>query len=127
MGEGLSVGKGKGPDNWADGMRFIGNEVIGVGDDPIGIHGGQDVAVIGNVLRSQDGRILLGDTQGFVVTGNTCDHLSSSGGSAFMWLDWGSSPVAPRGCSDGLISDNRMHIAPGQSIAYGVRVRGPTA
>jgi hypothetical protein len=122
-GEGLSVSKGKGPDNWADGMRFIANEVIGVGDDPIGIHGGQDVEVIGNVLSSQEGRILIADTRGFVISGNSCEHVSASGGSGFIWLSW-ESPVTPRGCSDGLISDNRIRIAPGQSVAYGVRVRG---
>ena len=60
-----------------DGALIEGNEVYGVGDDPVGIHYSKNIIIRNNDLASIDGRIYIGSSQNIIVTGNTVKRIKS--------------------------------------------------
>lgn len=126
-GEGISVSavrSGRKP-RYASDITISDNHIEGVGDDPIAIHGGERITITGNTCRTMDGRILLRDTEHFVVSDNVAEHTSPKGGIAFidLGLESKNSTVA-RPPRNGTISRNRMRVRAGQGIAQAMFLRG---
>lgn len=59
-----------------DGALVEGNTVLGVGDDPIGIHFSKNIRIIGNNLSSVDGRIFVANSTDIEIGNNTAARVS---------------------------------------------------
>jgi hypothetical protein len=53
------------------------NEIVGVGDDPVGIHFSAHVLVSNNVLKSVHGRVFVANSNDVVISDNTIERMSS--------------------------------------------------
>jgi hypothetical protein len=60
------------------GLRIIGNYVRGAGDDAIGVHVCDDVAIIGNQLFTIDGGIALSNVRRCLVANNHLQYVAGS-------------------------------------------------
>jgi hypothetical protein len=69
-----SEGIGLGEFNEAE---IVGNEVDGVGDDPIGVHFSSHVTIRDNHLSSVDGRLFVSNSQDISIRGNTVERIAS--------------------------------------------------
>lgn len=63
--------------NLFTGAKIVGNTVIGVGDDPIGIHFSSNVEVLSNVLESTHGRIFVSNSDNVEIAYNTHTRIPS--------------------------------------------------
>ncbi|HEY2463012.1 MAG TPA: glycosyl hydrolase family 28-related protein [Steroidobacteraceae bacterium] len=96
------------------------NEVVGVGDDPVGIHFSTHVVVNNNLLKSVHGRAFVANSNDVVISNNTIERMSSSSdhrfyaGIALIYVGFenqdGNSWKAPRSIQ---IHHNHMHYPPG--------------
>ena len=96
------------------------NEVVGVGDDPVGIHFSAHVVVNNNVLKSVHGRAFVSNSNDVVISNNTIERMSSSTdhrfyvGIALIYVGFENQDTnswnAPRGIQ---IYHNHMHYPPG--------------
>lgn len=55
---------------WFDQVTIDGNEIIGVGDDPIGLHFCSNSRVTNNTMSSSDGRLFVANSWNIYVAGN---------------------------------------------------------
>jgi hypothetical protein len=60
-----------------DGAVIEGNEIKGVGDDPVGIHFSNDVRILNNDVSSTDGRIFVSNSSRVEVAHNTIRRAAS--------------------------------------------------
>jgi hypothetical protein len=72
-------GEGIGVDSY-DGALVTDNEVIGVGDDPLGIHRCNDFQLHRNTLTSVDGRIFIANCTRGVIGHNSHTRIAGSDG-----------------------------------------------
>jgi Right handed beta helix region len=96
------------------------NQVVGVGDDPIGIHFSTHVVVKNNLLRSVHGRLFVANSSDVVIADNTVERMSSGSdqrfyeGIALIYAGFenqeGNSWEAPRGIQ---IRRNHLYYPPG--------------
>ena len=103
-----------------DGAAISDNEVVGVGDDAVGIHFSKRVVVANNLLRSVRGRLFVANSKQVTVTHNTVERMSSAtdhrfyAGIALIYVGFedqnGNSWNAPR---DIQIRENHMYYPPG--------------
>ena len=106
--EGLSVG-------YCSEVEIRGNLVVGVGDDPIGIHFCEDVVVAKNRTRGVDGRIYISNSKRVLVRNNDVRRSPSPvdgkfrAGTALIWVgyDRNARKLWPEP-EDIEISDNRL-------------------
>jgi polygalacturonase len=61
-----------------DGAAISENQVVGVGDDPMGIHFSTHVVVNNNLLRSVHGRLFVANSSEVAITDNTVERMSSA-------------------------------------------------
>jgi hypothetical protein len=60
-----------------DGALIEGNKVIGVGDDPIGIHFSRNIRILNNDVKSVDGRIYVSNSKNVVIAHNRAERMAS--------------------------------------------------
>lgn len=60
-----------------DGAVIEDNEVIGVGDDPVGIHFSKNIKIINNTLKSVDGRLLVVNSRNVEIAHNKVERMPS--------------------------------------------------
>ena len=60
-----------------DGAVISDNNIIGVGDDPVGIHYCKNIKIINNVMKSVDGRLLVVNSENVEIIGNSHERIPS--------------------------------------------------
>lgn len=60
-----------------DGVTVTNNTVIGVGDDPIGIHYSKNITITGNIMSSVDGRIFVSNPVNATISNNKHTRIPS--------------------------------------------------
>ncbi|MCP3669433.1 MAG: hypothetical protein GY814_03150 [Gammaproteobacteria bacterium] len=60
-----------------DGAIIEGNEIVGVGDDPIGVHFSKNIKINNNVLKSVDGRLFVVNSSNVEITSNYHERIRS--------------------------------------------------
>ena len=66
-----------------DGAVIERNEIIGVGDDPVGIHFSKNITISNNIMKSVDGRIFVSDSQNVNVSDNQHERVRSAANNSF--------------------------------------------
>jgi len=103
-----------------DGAEISANQVVGVGDDPVGIHFSSHVVVDHNLLRSVHGRLFVANSSDVSITYNMVERMSSPSdrrfheGIALIYVGFENQDAnswrAPR---DIRIRGNSLHYPPG--------------
>jgi hypothetical protein len=60
-----------------DGAIISSNEIVGVGDDPVGIHFSNHIIIRNNKLRSVDGRVFVANSNDVEISQNHIERMSS--------------------------------------------------
>jgi len=60
-----------------DGAMIRDNTIIGVGDDPIGVHFSNNIHIINNVMESVDGRLFVVNSKNVQIIGNKHRRIAS--------------------------------------------------
>lgn len=110
--------------SYAEDIWIIQNYTAGGGDDPIALHGVTGGLVENNTALSYDGRILIANSERIRVLGNYCEHTSTGGGAAHIWVAPSNDGGDTRLCRDIVVANNECWIKPGQSVANCIRISG---
>ncbi|MFK5892771.1 MAG: hypothetical protein QM504_06090 [Pseudomonadota bacterium] len=60
-----------------DGAIISDNSIIGVGDDPIGIHFSTNIKIYNNKMKSVDGRLFVANSRNVDIVGNVHERIAS--------------------------------------------------
>lgn len=121
-GEGISF-SGVSDSVRAERILIQGNTVKGMGDDPIAIHSGENVKILGNTCKTVDGRIFCSDVEDVKIADNSLEHTGA--GSAFIQLALESATSAIlRPPTDIQITNNKLIVPSGDTSSYGIRCLG---
>lgn len=66
-----------------DGAIISNNEIVGVGDDPVGIHFSKHILINNNQIKSVDGRVFIANSSDVEISHNHIERMSSLSGMKF--------------------------------------------
>ncbi len=111
-----------------DGAIIEGNEIVGVGDDPIGVHFSKNIKINNNVLKSVDGRLFVVNSSNVEITSNYHERMRSLKDGLFYkgisLLYVGFETLGPNKYSAPTnisVHNNKLHYPP-ESIDHGAAI-----
>lgn len=105
--------------NLFDGVNVADNHILGVGDDPIGIHFCKNVSITNNTLSSVDGRLLVVNSENVSIKGNYIARVPSPQtktfhqGISLLYIGYESLKVGQLQPTNYTVKNNHLSYPPG--------------